>query len=105
MYYDKRTEVEPVPVKHREYTAVQQSCLEAAEYIRTYGWCQGTFQNQQGRVCILGAVRGTATAVPYNNYYIHLSKALQNPVSWNDTPSRTVEEVIAALEAAAEMEE
>lgn len=106
MYYDKRTEVEPAPVKHREYTAVQQSCLEAAEYIRTHGWCQGTYQNHLGMVCMIGSaqVRGASVGDPV---YYHMVKFLGgiSPISWNDSRNRTKEQVIAALEMAAEMEE
>lgn len=107
MYYDKRIETVPAPVQHPELEPVQQHCLEAAEYIRRHGWCQGTWYNGRG-VCMMEAVRVVTNdprsgfGTNYDNAENHLRNLLGRcPVGYNDTGGRTKEEVIALLERAA----
>lgn len=108
MYYDKRIETVPAPVQHPELSPVQQHCLEAAEYIREHGWCQGKWGDAWGRVCIMGALHkvlpeGEQFREYYNPAVNHLTQMLLGtcPVAFNDVPWRTKEEVIALLERAA----
>lgn len=76
----------------------RQDILNAADYIREHGWCQGTMMSLGGQVCIFGAL----TAVLGGRMLsarAFLDKALGMPAHWwNDAPGRTKEEVIAKLE-------
>lgn len=80
-----------------------QVLLAAAEELRTHGWCQSDFADGAGRHCTPGAINVVAQGV--NTYAA--SELLRNHLEidwiddWNDTPGRTADEVIAALEAAA----
>lgn len=103
MYYDKRTEIEPVvsPAKPAPYPEPwQQSLLEAAQYIRKYGWCQLENQTEQGGVCLVVSMQITDPAQWRIGYEIIRAALNRSPVAWNDTKSRTKEEVIAVLEKA-----
>ena len=112
MYYDERTENLPaIPLKtYPELTAVQQHCLEAAEYIRSHGWRQNQWGSHYGPRCIMGALKSVISdarevpSSPYGQAYHHLHNFLQRcPVGYNDQFERTKEEVISVLEAAAEV--
>jgi len=99
----------------------REICLKAAQRLREVGWRQGTFGGKDGPHCMLGAcmwVTGspgvnrpltavtavTAADVAYSAY-AHTPPSgpfgfdLQLALDWNDEPGRTVEEVIAVLEA------
>lgn len=86
-------------------TPAKQALLDAAQYIRDHGWCQGRFYDGD-RVCLLGAL---IVSTQGRQEYAAAAAALyqaNGPVSsdahdWNDAPGRTKEEVIAALEQAA----
>lgn len=107
MYYDKRIENQPAPVQHPELEPVQQYCLEAAEYIRIHGWCQGSWAIGRS-VCTAQALR---MVIPKPGYIFSFRNALQHlidtlggeitPVMFNDAPGRTKEDVLALLEKAA----
>lgn len=116
MYFDERTEnlPVPVPVKYRELTAVQQHCLEAAQYLRKYGWLRGQWTSRHNSACLMGAVSMITEAAtplarntpPYASVYKHLHNQLGRcPVAWNDGSGRTKEQVIELLEKAAEVAE
>lgn len=86
----------------------QQHLLDAAEYIRIHGWCQGRPSDSMGRVCVMGALHATKLfgmhtyAEAANRLAWHLRFPNYGYVAgWNDNPDRTKEEVIAAMEAAA----
>lgn len=102
MYYDKRTETEPV-IQPAQLEPYRQGLLDAADYIRGHGWCQGRLENTRGMVCIVGALNKVIDSVDARNRAgIALTKALSyDPVKFNDTPGRTQEEVIALMEAVA----
>lgn len=105
MLYDKKWDKE-VPVKLRPE---QEDLLKAADLLRTAGWCQKTWHDRAGRYCLVGAiyevsekgVREDAIALVRN--YLNLGG--YPPWVWNDASSRTKEQVIAALEGAAEQGE
>lgn len=100
MLYDKRWEPKP---QEQHLTKQQQILLDAAQYIRVHGWCQGYLKDGTGGVCVLGAIT-TVHKDPYLmgasieklEAYIH-----SWPAKWNDVPGRTKEQVIQALEEAA----
>jgi hypothetical protein len=78
----------------------RQHLLDAAQYIREHGWCQRTIRDEEGRVCLIGAlqsVEGWENSVAPTM----LRRIISCIPSWNNAPGRTKEEVIAALEGAA----
>lgn len=108
MLYDKKWD-KPVEVELEPW---RKHLLDAAQYIRDHGWCQhnSTAPDGSGRVCAVGALGYVAAEYGYD--YIHSPdyhtafQKLQLELStsiphWNDQPSRTKEEVIAAFEQAA----
>lgn len=74
----------------------------AAQELRDHGWCQHEGEDEKGRHCALGAIGVVAGLGQYETATV-LRIYLKTPYigDWNDTPGRTQEEVIAALEAAA----
>ena len=87
---------------------------KAAEYLETYGWCQGYYRRDGGERCLMGAVAEVLHASSNGNNaaacrrYEEMKSALRpsinqrEPVNWNDTPGRTAEEVIAKLREVAD---
>lgn len=74
-----------------------------AEYIALHGWVQGSMEDQKGRVCLLGALERVgggftdASRLPDQRIVgAVLSYRGFNP-SWNDSPGRTVDQVVDAL--------
>lgn len=85
-----------------------QVLLDAADYIERHGWCQYIVEDNQGRVCIGGAISAAASNSDQDDLYVYALVRLDKYLHsyklvpfWNDTPGRTKEEVIAALRAAA----
>lgn len=81
-----------------------------ADYIEEHGWCQHWYWEEQ-RVCIIGSMHKVAKghvddiAVVLNRY-LRQKKYMDSDIghniaSWNDTPGRTKEEVVAMLRKAA----
>lgn len=104
MLYDPRWKEAKAPVKELE--PWRQWFLKAAEYIRTHGWCKYQARADDGRVCTMGALYYVCPKNHHEDARDHLEKFLGKQASqgipaWNDTPGRTKEEVIAALESAA----
>jgi len=102
------------------YMTNREICLKAAERLREVGWRQGDFGGADGPHCLVGACmwvtgperRVADQVVPTDVAYVaggaayahtHGSGAYFGDVAavmaWNDEPGRTVEEVIATLEA------
>ena len=88
----------------------------AAEVLRRDGWRQGDYvQFPNGACCATGAIRKAVYGDPWIAGYLsgRAERAVLSVVDpgghslpwWNDTPGRTADEVIAALEAAAERAE
>lgn len=89
-----------------ELDEADQHLLQAADYINQYGWCQGTFKNEQGQVCIVGALG--AVTQQYKSIHIYSQMRLKitkligcGATIWNDVPGRTKDEVVAMLRKAA----
>lgn len=88
-----------------------ETLREAAAIVRERGWTQGAYVDDDGRVCIEGAIcealGGPRPAVVPFAPFVDADEELRavigyvSPVEWNDAPERTADEVIAALEAAA----
>ena len=91
----------------------REICLKAAERLREVGWRQGAYGGRDGPHCMIGACRWAVgwydNDIPVDIYPAHLAalaaarsavfSADCSAAAWNDEPGRTVEEVIAALEA------
>jgi len=74
--------------------------LKAIEIIEQKGWCQGKLMNNQGEVCMAGAIQmATYQSVALQGKALKLMhKTLGTLISrWNDAPERTKDEVIAKL--------
>jgi hypothetical protein len=97
-----------------EKTATARTVLlNAAELIRTRGWCQDRAVTPDGRLCLIGALvvansRVSVAAMIGSSYPLAheaLNRlrcaVLQSPGRWNDAPGRTAAEVIALLEQVA----
>ena len=75
--------------------------MKPSELLRKHGWCQGTYQTLDGRCCVVEAL------LKSERHY-EIGKRLRDHLgvehlpTWNDTPGRTADEVIAALEAIGE---
>lgn len=90
-------------------TEAQRVCVEAADYIEKYGWCQGTIAKPTGDVCLMGALRAAA-GIPDKAQWTALGTAALNlvhatlpcilPADWNDEEQRTKDEVVALLRSA-----
>lgn len=77
--------------------------LKAAVYLEEIGWCQNTF-GYEGPRCAIGVL----ITMNHSNDHIYQTardrlRAIvgKDIMSWNDTPGRTKEEVIAKIRAAA----
>lgn len=85
---------------------------EAAGLIRRRGLAKGVYRDDQGRLCIEGALNLAYGKDSYSNRLTPEQKAdegvvrrclgVSNVAEWNDRPERTAEEVAGALEAAAD---
>lgn len=92
----------------------------AADDIEKYGWTQHrSYADPDARptsaTCLDGAIHrasGCATAPDTDAFHLYVTTRLlceahlgDDPVGWNDHPRRTEAEVVAALRAAADVEE
>jgi hypothetical protein len=82
--------------------------LQAAELIERKGWCQFKTSNALGEHCLVGAV--CALNYQYDAAFARIGRfALANGIwteetgfgKWNDDPSRTKQDVVNLLRAAA----
>jgi hypothetical protein len=78
---------------------------KALQYLDQHGWCQFSFEDGQGRVCAMGAIRKVMHRAEWEAAAKRLADHLRiNSLSiadWNNTKGRTKEQVQAALRAAA----
>lgn len=89
--------------------------LDAIKVLEERGWCQGDYQDEKGRVCLVGAVglvvsdRPAAPALDERYYPLH--KTLQRVIgsrlvsAWNDDPLTTYEDAVLCLKRAHELSE
>ena len=84
----------------------------AAEVLRRDGWTQGDYEKADGCKCLSGALRSVCGGIDSTEPERYLPawgylRALigREAITWNDAPGRTADEVIAALEAAADAAE
>lgn len=98
-------------IKMRKRTIVSK-LRQAATYIKNHGWCQRLAEDDNGRVCLVGALskvcnRNSSTyanipdirnVIKKLNPIVMKSRSL---VDYNDTIGRTKEQVIELLETTA----
>lgn len=79
----------------------------AAEVLRCDGWTQGELTDANGCHCVLGAFyKAGCLAMPGAADQVFRDHiGVGSLAAWNDREGRTAEEVIAALEAAADAAE
>lgn len=70
---------------------------KAIEKLKQDGWCQCRVEASDGRHCLIGTIGFATTGEPSDGYDLSRDTELSN---WNDTPGRTIHEVIAVLEQA-----
>lgn len=92
-------------------TQVSDDLALAAIELWTRGWCQRSTVDEEGHVCVIGALRAVITGGDPDTHFtsveqsarFHLARnwLQQNlgrpPTSWNDVPGRTQPEVFNAL--------
>jgi hypothetical protein len=81
--------------------------LSAAQILRERGHCKRTFVDEQGRCCAVGAL-GEVVGVSKEEIdkalkHLRSTLGVPNVAVWNDEEARTADEVIKALEKAAEV--
>lgn len=81
---------------------------EAAKVLRKSGWCQGEYHDKHGHHCLLGAMGVVAEVADGRFYYDDnpvpaLKEVVGEPICFNDQTDQTAEDVIAALEIAADL--
>jgi hypothetical protein len=81
-----------------------------ARELEKHGWCKGSYTDNQGRHCVIGAAIHTCTGLGYDNLRpfvvrMNLSKFIglrnRHVEAWNDHPNRRVEDVLKALRGCA----
>lgn len=93
--------------------SVPETLRKAAALIQKRGWCQRVREDEDGCLCVLGAIAVAAHGYAEETVDEDLSEPvralLPDPAEriwhWNDAPGRTAGEVIALLEKAATMAE
>lgn len=91
----------------------KQILLDAAEILKTRGRTTGRYIDQDGKVCLIGALRIATYGHPHMSYTTPewrefakaraaLAAVVGEPVPFNDDPLTTTEMVLSALAAAAE---
>ena len=82
----------------------------AADLLTTEGWCQGEYKNQDGELCLIGAIKAFTpdSYARRSAAYDYVRKAIKHPDNqflsdWNDEPRRSAGEVIAVLRKASEL--
>lgn len=75
--------------------------LDAIQNLDRFGWIQGEYGSEKKGFCLLGALDHRAITI-YDSTLDAVKQILGTPctVKWNDTPGRTEQEVLEALEAA-----
>lgn len=117
MLYDPKWEV-TAPTKRRR--PWQKMLLEAANIVERRGLAKGRQEDDDGHVCVQGAISIAATGATVNNgdAYCLATKMLSRYLRatgveerlapetgcayWNNQPERTQEDVVGALRAAAD---
>lgn len=88
--------------------------INAAKYIEKHGWCQGHYRDNDGTVCVMGAIDTvTRKRADYIAPYLGAKNLLLDYLNegrhfqwkslpqWNDSTYRTKEQVLQAMREAA----
>lgn len=97
-------------IKHLKPTvrSVSELLLAAADLIEKRGWCQNDYRSEDGRLCLLGAMKTVedvnmyATTWAVNEAVDRLYREIgERAWVWQDQKGRTQAEVVAKLRAVA----
>ncbi len=81
-----------------------EALYAAADYIREHGWTRGTFSDNAGRVCMIGAIDRTTARAGHVAACMALANTIgDNIVVFNDYHCESGDDAIAALEIAADI--
>jgi len=69
----------------------------AADHMEQHGWTQGEERNDQGEVCLTGAIRYCAPQTGDEYLIREVLRRLYRAEAWNDSPGRTEGEVLDVL--------
>ncbi len=100
--------IKPWPASDGVRPLLSEVYDDAALIIEQDGWTQGTARDEQGCVCMYGAIQLAYQNGPHwvtvrHFLAIHLGVGgVPGLIDWNDKPGRTKAEVIQALRDAAE---
>jgi hypothetical protein len=77
----------------------------AADYLQAHGWCQQGYQDCEGRVCILGAIRHQTARC--GHMFVKVVERIEtkhgiNIVSFNDDQCKSKKQALAFMRAAVE---
>jgi hypothetical protein len=89
--------------------------LKAIDVLEERGWTQGTMEDGEGRVCLVGALRVALSGRPRTNksvgprvteltrtaFGLQTGGSWVSALIWNDAPERSYEEVVLCLKRAA----
>jgi hypothetical protein len=111
MLYDPNWQPGPI-IKRTDLTKTwQEILLKAADLIESRGWTRYQFENSEGSLCMIGAMRvavygSTSLNSPAENELIMADNKLAGFLgchvsAWNDRGAVSKEEVIAKLREAA----
>lgn len=101
----------------KDYNEKGQLLLKAAAYMEEHGHCRGILWNDEGNVCLMGALLACSVSKDLHrandpmthscldlvgNHLREVYSYDRDPITWNNLPDRKAEEVINALRATAE---
>jgi hypothetical protein len=82
----------------------EQALRGAADYIREHGWARGKYEDDCGRVCMLGAMLSSGLPLGENiPREIYMVTGDVDVVMFNDVHCKIANDAIAALEIAADL--
>jgi hypothetical protein len=92
-------------MSNRKLDETQKVLFDAADVVERRGHCKNKYMDDQGRVCLQGAIVAAAgmqlhAVTTRLRYYLNLPPGMTTS-DWNNRPERTSEEVVAALRGAA----
>lgn len=94
----------------RTYKTPKAILKHAAKLIEERGWCRGDYEDDDGRLCLIGAIRLASTGSSNRHNHrtedayraFRWAENISDAVYWNDARSRSKHQVIKALLKASE---
>jgi hypothetical protein len=86
--------------------AIDRTILAAADYMQAHGWCQHGFDDGNGRVCILGALRHQAPGHMFAQVVERIEDHHRvNTVTFNDFQCKSKRQAVAFMRAAVKQQQ